>query len=336
MTIANDDVLALAQLDEASFYALDDELAADRLWTLADLDFRGIVLSAPPLVSIDERDRLPVALLRQLDARRRWDAHPEHNVALVAIDLDTGEPFVGPALRPDKPRRRERESSRRGDAPQGHAAAGLLGNFDVVDVRRIAALPWRARRLAITCLYWDQPSNTVVTTLVGGGSASATEAAAEKETETETETEPSRPAPVVLRPASSTEDLGLGRPGTSLRVVSRGAAAGPSIGGCVRLTAPPTMFVARQPDAACSKPPVVRATLLVAQHDSPAPCAFELQIPLASSPDAGAEVRASFALEIQALELLPGEYMLYLAAGEHVSGPQPIAVEGPSASTEPG
>ena len=345
---------AMGQLSDGVFAARDDASVEPWEEDALSLGFNGLLLAVPKQVDLDASKPLN-ALVLSADRIARQRALPwRANAIIVATDLDSGRVFAAEAFVVD-PDKSPPDEKRANAAPRplpplppplsakdmarpgggGPRSAGTAW----VDVLQRLALPPATRRLALHMLHFDQASNAALTTLLrSGGAAPAgiTAAAAQQLVE---RIRGAGTAPHGLpKFYKVAETPALNRAGAAFTLARPAAVAGEAplpLHGALRLPATAQTLV--QPAPAGSLPPpkpgpvaaVLRGMVLVVAANQNQPWQIPLDIPVWSDQalKPGDLVDAAFSIDLATvLPKAAGVYQVYLAAGQHLIGPQALTL----------
>lgn len=321
---------ALLTLDDDALLAFDDEQAVSLGLRALRLDFLGIRIQGPARLDIDAHEELPILLLSRTTALRNWQVEPRRNMVLVGVDRGTG--IVRTAWAFPTHKRINVESiprSMRGNTPGPEASQDLSAKARILKGREALDLPWVASELSFTVICYDWVSNTARTALVSRYE------------------EPLAPHPEE-EARSLVEELGdrlewfrrgadspaLAGQGAVLKVPSSASAEAPEflVRGTLRIPVPAGCIVASGGAEEGLPEVVLRVTLLLVKRDELSPGQVELELPVFTGRKVapGDEVEGFFALDLYALgareQLLDGDTLLYLIAGDHVVGPYAVEV----------
>ncbi|NMO13590.1 hypothetical protein HPC49_01245 [Pyxidicoccus fallax] len=160
-------VRSLLSADDPVLFDFDEEAVLRVMRGLRPLGFRGIAIAAPAKVGLD-RGKLPVIVIGSRTALRDWE-FPLEEATLAAVHLETGHALVGAAFAPPAGKVFDPPPPGRPPAPEGTHATAVRTRVDPIDARAVLTLPWRRGTWALTLLWGDQSSNTVVVELDGDG-----------------------------------------------------------------------------------------------------------------------------------------------------------------------
>ncbi|WP_146662206.1 hypothetical protein [Enhygromyxa salina] len=296
---------------------------------LLDDEASVLVIGAPKLASFQQRETLPLVVLRvgQQDAMARL---PFRRTALVvAVELTTNTTYANLAVIEDivEP-----------PVYDGPPLEGMSGEAWLIDLRKQLELPWARGDLLVSVIMRDTMTHRVRVGLRKGGYEDP--AVAEYLAQADGE-----PKPAQIWPAPLAKDDGRGLPtyrehadspaipaqaGISLavpRVVPRSQHMRAVVRGSFRL---PSLARHRAP-ADADHTVTVPITLVLTGSDIAAPFVFPLVVPSydAVKPDGGSEVTGYFSVDLQQLgnlDAIDQTYFIYAFSGEVVTGPAPMAL----------
>lgn len=143
----------------------DDDFWADPLvdsdrWVSERLDAKalGVTIAAPQYVPIDTRDSLPMVGVVVRTLREELQIELELQTLAVAIDLDTNDFRIGPAIATGK-------TPAPSDVPEYDPGDGFVGQTIEGDLRQALQLPWKPARYLIGVILRERISNVLTTTL---------------------------------------------------------------------------------------------------------------------------------------------------------------------------
>jgi hypothetical protein len=142
---------------EESFGSLENQLL--------DLEFEGLAISAPRLVSADQEPSLPVVMATRKSLSRAYEVMQMDNCFFVSADLNTGEVVLAQAF-PDLEQPLPGPVGPRPPLPPD-IVEGATARLYLLDAYPRLGLPWRPRRMALTVVSYDWVSNTVEVELTG-------------------------------------------------------------------------------------------------------------------------------------------------------------------------
>ncbi|HWR51288.1 MAG TPA: hypothetical protein VN428_09285 [Bryobacteraceae bacterium] len=263
-----------------------------------------LAAGAPRTIDTARRSTLPVLVATRLSGQRRWEVEYNHNAWFVVSDLITGRVT---AARPFVPGKRELNAkpSMRGTPPNAINAATLVNAVRTVDVRSFAPVEWQRGRVAVTVVYFDTSSNTVVVELMGA--------------EREKRALPTAPSSFLL-PIAAPDPRAAG---VCLSVPEKAGAGPVHVRGSVEVIAE---HAAVFPGAG-GEGHILSAALLLLKRDEPEPVYIGLAAPVSKH---GESFRGSFEFDLRKAvdgADLAGAYQAWLVAGDRVVGPRPITVE---------
>jgi len=274
---------------------------------------------APTRIDWAQRKTFPLLLAEVRSNQREWEVHSGQNRLLMVSNLTNGHVEV---LAPIERARRMAvpAPSRSGQPPDA-----LNATLSSIVVRELDLLKWFPHdrmmgRLAVTALDHELVSNTVVVDAPSPVAAP--------------------PVAVPWDPARRVEARAVppaaGVAGVALTVPSKVSPIAPTLAhGTLRLKRA-HLTTAKQP-ADAKQPLLVAASLLFLQLDKAAPVLLHVTIP-ATAIAATDEIEAGFELDLRhALDPGPavsgrpasGDWLLYLVAGDTVTGPHPIHIDRP-------
>lgn len=309
--------------------------------------YEGIAIGAPRIVDLDARKRLPVLWSTRETNLRAWKVIGARNSTVVIADLATGRVSAHNAFfGPKKEDYRQMPRSGAGREADVVAPTGATAQFELLDLREVANLPWQPGRLAVTVLSYDRRSNTVETELTRAGTSPApsashglsrTEALAvmESHKRQSAATFPS----FVFGPAQGTPELRVQGIAANLTGQRSGMTQRWFLDGAARLPLEPGSVVAPHTpndsiggESKLSTPAAIMPiSILIVELDTPVPKQIDIRIPVFSSTllKTGDEVSVAFRVDIGSAmrsPLQPGTYQIYVVGQQYVAGPHSITV----------
>lgn len=276
-----------------------------------------VAIGAPHQIDFAYDAELPVLLALRYTGQREWEAHYQQNIWLVAVELDSGDARIGRLFNPGK-RELQAEPSLSGAPPDSIDAEAVYTDVQRIDLRRAVAHDWRPARFAVTAIFYDWPSNTVLVEPRGGGKDEGADEA--------------------------TRQLQFGRPSSFLTAIDFSAA--PALVDGIAFTLQSDMGRSATVTLALDLPSgqqalvmdreqqalLLKTTLLLLRLDDNAPMQIELLMPinLLNAKNGGSRLRGAVQFDLRAAatgQTLAGAYQVYLLAGDRVIGPQPIILK---------
>jgi hypothetical protein len=310
---------ALLALDAAARRALHAQLSSTLAVQLpppgsppagADAVLPVLALAGPSQVPADRAGGVPLLVAAQYSGRRDWEVNWSSNLVLVAVNLTTGQVITGHGKHID--RTKPAPPSQSDPAPAAAEAAARIVALEQRDLTALTGDLQRPARYALTALYHDWQSNTVLVDVAGAAGFKA---------------EAPRPLDFSRTRVAGVEAI---KPQTAIGVMV--SAPGEAAAGAV-----PVRVAAKIPIAAAglqllqSGPgqPVMPVTALLLQRDRTEALQIELAVPATvSGTDAASRVAlALFEFNLRAAAdepLPPGQYLLSVAVGGMLSSPRPI------------
>jgi hypothetical protein len=312
---------------------------------LLDAGQEAFVIGAPRVVSLKDRESLPVVVERTatLDHMARLPFRP--HAVLTAVDLKTNTVYAYMAIVKNV------KEPKRYDGPP---LEGMGGEAFVINARQQLNLPWTPGRLLLGLVMRDQVSNRVRVDLRKGGYADPAVAEYLEAREKDIEPPPVSPAAAISPLDMKGRDLAKQPP---LPCYSRwsgspGIPAAPGIALAVDRVVPITANTAcvlrgsfrlpvqdrdkvkhaqAQTQEVFDRPTaVVGITLLLTGSDSAVPVLVAIKVPSYDPVEAEtAEVTGFFTLDLANLGNLTGmeqTYFIYALSGETMAGPFPMAL----------
>ncbi len=261
------------------------------------------VLCAPRAIRWPDRAAFPLLLAERRSNLREWAVHSQQNRLALISNLSSGAVDVVSLL--DHGRRMPRlPPSGSGDAPDSFQASLASVGVQQRDLLKWVAADRLIGRLAVTMLDYDLTSNAAMVDVSG-------------------ETPPAAPAAVAgagvtvqaEEPQASLEE------GVTLDVVA--AAEGPpTLRATVSLTADRVATVAGDDE----QRPILAAALVLVELDDPSPVKVDLAVDGRLNQG---QIEAAFSLSLSselAQRLARSDnWLAYLAAGDALSAPRPLA-----------
>jgi hypothetical protein len=322
-------------------YALRDDSAVAALPAEAALsDFQGLLLGAPRRVDLARNPEFAALLLAGRTPSRSARVPWHLNAVLVAVDIDRGAVFAGPAFPIDASKSPEPPEPAPAPAPAPSVVMPAVPGIPPppegsdagtawLDVQRLLRLPRQNSRLALRALYFDQFSNAAVVERVVDSTPLAQLPAAD-----------ARALVARLRAAGqSTHKLPAYRRHESTPTLSAAGAAftigrsGSSVPlhAALRIELFAPMIVRQDAASRADKDlplpaAVVRATVLVVRKDHNNPYLFPIEIPVWAEHELvpGKLIDAAFSVDLATLlpaAVLKSAAQVYVLAGRHLGGP---------------
>ncbi len=160
----NKEAMDLLGLKGKAYYNIDEKGLSELESDLLDIDFFGIVISAPHDIEINKRDDLPLLVGIRYSGERSWDYPVSENCFLVATNLEDGSEYVAKLLY-DKNGKTAVEEEEKGEKPPGLALASAV--VAKINVREIIEIPWVKSEWGFSVMYHDWESNKVNVLLEG-------------------------------------------------------------------------------------------------------------------------------------------------------------------------
>ena len=320
----------LRALDDDALFSFDDELAAGLERQVLRMELQGIRIRAPEHLDVRTQTQLPVLLLSKCTGLRDWQVNPRRNAVLVGVDGGTGTVRAGWAFPTHKRINTERmqRSLEQADEPGPEDAASVMVSAQLLTGREALDLPWTAGEHSLTLIRYDWRSNTVRVRLVDRIEAQAAGYPAENARKLVSNEVPARFQRDEHTPSVEGTGAALSAPS---RAEAR--ASGFVVRGVMRLLIPAGCIVAHdEMDGARLPGAVLRGAILLIKRDELSPVQVEVEIPIFTRGKVmpGDEVEGCFTLDLYALglreQLLRGDTLLYLVAGDHVSAPSSVEV----------
>lgn len=306
--------------------ALEDELL--------DAERSALVLGAPALVPLQQRESLPLLVLRvdKQDAMARLPLR--RSAVVVAVELTTNTTYANMAVVEDIV-----------EPPPytGPALEGMSGEAQIIDLREQLDLPWQRGELLVSLLMRDTMTHRVRVALRKGGYEDP--AVAEYLDQADAQPSPATIWPAALASASGPDD-GRGLPSyrahpdspaipeelgitlTAPRVIPRSASISCVVRGSFRLRPlARELAPAGEPHTA-----IIPISLVVTGSDIAAPFVFALRVPSYDPlPGEGSdpELTGHFSVDLQSLanlNVIDQTYFIYAFSGELATGPLPMAL----------
>ena len=160
-------IARILNLTENEFFKADRSVLAPRESWLLDMDFSGVALNAPRQVMTGLHDKLPVIMATRFSGERDWEVRLVDNCTLVGTNLQNGSVRFANALISEKELRTRggRQRVPKGPKPPGLAVAAA--QLTELDARSQLHIKWDTGTWALSVIYYDWPSNTVVAELKG-------------------------------------------------------------------------------------------------------------------------------------------------------------------------
>ncbi len=269
-----------------------------------------VALGAPRQLDFARHSELPVLIALRYTGQREWEAHYKQNIWLLVTDLESGATHIGYLFRADK-RERTPQPSRSGTPPDPINARGVRTSLQRIDLRRAIARDWQPGRFAVTVIFYDWKSNTVVVELQGVGNVA-------------------KPLPIG-QPSSflTTIDSSLAPAMADGAAFALQSGAGRSSTATLAVDLPrdnQLLLIDRE-----KRTPLLKTTLLLLQLDDRWPLLIDVLTPvnLLKSPGGESRLQGAVQLDLRTAteRTLTGAYQVYLLAGDRVIGPQSIFLE---------
>lgn len=313
----------LLTLPDQDYFAFDEQraLAAQlrlaALFSASDLPPTAtpevpqfVALGAPRQIDLDRHAEWPLLMALHYTGQREWEVRHQQNVWLLAVELNSGAARLGRLFNPGK-RELTPEPSRSGNPPDAIDAGAVYASVQRLDLRRAMAGDWQPGRFAVTVIFYDLKSNTVVIELQGEG--------------------------------NSAKPLPIGQPSPFLTAID--AALTPAIADGAALTRPSGVGRSTLVNLTFDLPrdhqlllidrekrsPLLKASLLLLRLDDPWPTQMDFLAPihLLKPASGAARLQGAVQLDLRAAagRALSGAYQAYLLAGDRVIGPWPLLLE---------
>lgn len=269
--------------------------------TIKKTGYRGILIDIPRVISVNNRNTIPVVGWYVRTIREESKRSLEGQTVVAVVNLQTGGFVAAPALHTGK------HGAPPVLSPDEDSSEGIRLEMFETDLRRVFDLPWEPGRYAVFVILQDFISNVATTELTGGAA-----------------TAPSRPdRPASVRPslgdASDLPDYHRRQdsPAVPLHAgIILSAEPQVRIGaqfivrGSFRLPLLPQERVTRgEAVGAPGARAVLSISLLATGTDDPGPFEFRLSVPSYSAD--GDEATGHFAVDLSALKGAPVEPMTY-------------------------
>lgn len=294
----------LLTVPEERLFAPDADFS-DLAWAARKVDVEGVWLKAPAEIDVAQRDSLPLLVFQKLSGARLEQVAPINNFTVVVTPLDGGPVYSGPLF--EKTRHVKKPASEREDDDE--VKPKWSTSVRRVDLRALLKLPWALGRYIVRVIALDRVSNPVIVKLKG-----------QPQEEPAPLQSPREPPDYRCTPQTPPQ---VGQ-GVALAVPTENPAGEPHLmlRGRVKMT-----LVPRPPGAAAT----LSASLLFARLDVPNPKRLDLQVPVSpEGPSTPGELgQGCFALDLKTAfpsPLAPGDYRIYLFAGEHLTGPHRLVI----------
>lgn len=263
-----------------------------------------IAINAPKIVDLGQRDDFPILLATHETGLHRWQVKDNLNLRVVIQDLDSGrvqserlQTTPGKRMMAPKP-------SGSGTKPDAINAGSTTTSISRYFLRKLLDIDWRPSRLAVTVVFYDRVSNTVLIELKG-------------DKDKPIATKPLEPSKF-LKTALSEEGLR----NTALSIPAQSTHNIP-VRGKIKAT---IGSVATRRSTAQTGSKVLMASLLMVKIDDDHPLQIDLVVPavVQETPGSAQSVAATFSFDVSAIltgQISPGTYQTYLIAGAQTIGP---------------
>ena len=317
---------------EERYYSLEAGERARLEMQLAGATEAGSWITAPGALSVERNHSLPLMLLTRIDAMREWEASEEANgilIASVLSDVPLGPCFAFPS---NKRWSAGDWGSRHGRPPDADTRTVFTSRIRTLDARALCKIPWKAGRVALTYISYDQRSNTVITQLTGPAQPMERLPAA-RVAAFQRRSFPVDPAvdqfPSYVHTARHPEVIG---DGIALRLPARIAETAL---GTIRIRLPAHTILERGLETDPDRPAaLIPAEIVILKLDNPHRGVIQLTVPVfakaGTSTQDGDVAEAYFSIDLYPHiqpSLAPGEYLAYLIVQEYIDGPVKIVVE---------
>jgi hypothetical protein len=315
MNDASQKAAELLNIPDERFYTITfaetDELAK-RLSPFADAintdleSFEPIfAIGAPKIFEAGDRATIPILLADRYSGLRAWEVQPISNTAWIVVDLTTGVVrTVGLPIGPIAPigfdfKMAALPPSRTPPPPSSAGARAVTYNIALKSLPPVFGHDWPSERYAATMVYYDWLSNTVVL-------------------ERKPKPQPQPPAPATPTPyVGIFTDSAQVRGGIQLSVSA--AEQGPAL--LRAIISLPRQQVVLLTSARDERQSLLPLSLLFMKLDSTNPVQLDLMLPVTINNET-VSTQFSFDFRNPSADLtLQGEYQVYAATGEIVSGP---------------
>jgi hypothetical protein len=320
---------SVLRLSAAEYFGEDIDFS-EREAQLLDRPFEGLAINVPKVVDLTGQGKLPVAMAICETTLRQWEVYRGKNLVLVAISMDSGRVYVGPALPPPKKEPATEPFSRQPPKPEETPPYTRSAEIMMLQARDRLDLPWKPGRFALAVVNYDWISNVVEVELRGRGEPE------------KGKLQEIRPAPAALKGSLPCYDILPATPKVSRegvefvvameadkpdslpvygafavkvreRYIDRSGTVHQGIGG------------KRLPVGG-----VVPVTLLVFGLDCKVSLRFDWGVPVyGSAPAEGGLLKGSFAIDAlhgSGVRLVPGKYMAYIVCDSRIFGPKGFKV----------
>lgn len=295
--------------------------------------FQGLLIDAPRIVRVDQRDSAPVAGYFVRSLRNDLTIDQEEQMLVASIDLETNVLSVGLALKSGKIR------APGPPAPTSDPGEGTTANLFKTELRRALNLPWQPGRYRVAVLLREFLSNPVTIEFTGSDASGLRTRSVRGQAET--------PPKIYPEPAAGQAGLSLPdyrrrdtspavptQPGIEFNVKSEVSVAPGAIcplHGSFRLPVIKTGDSAGNSGASKDRRPsaIVAITIVVTGDDAVGPWVIRLKVPTYDpiKPGARTMVTGFFNLDLFRVTEFPRRPMTcYLTAfgGEFISGPKTV------------
>ena len=130
--------------------------------------FEGLAINAPGVVDL-AKGRLPVVMAICETTRRQWEVYLDKNLVMVAVSMDSGEVYAGPALAPPEKEPEAERFSRQPPEPKEKPPYTRSAKIVMLQARDRLDMPWKPGRYALALVNYDRVSNVVEAELKGPG-----------------------------------------------------------------------------------------------------------------------------------------------------------------------
>jgi hypothetical protein len=282
-----------------------------------------VVIGAPRIVKLDQRDDLPVLIAVRTTGLRDWQVEKEQNARIVLVDLESGVIKTQRLFGTHK-RMRTPEPSMSGPRPDELNAATVGTSLNRhIGLRRQLGIKWRPGRYAVNVIIYDWVSNTVVVELQG-------------EESRQQQLQPRASSEFLSSTIANDETPILKQLGAALSVPAKVGRSNPiELHGAVRMPFAPAAVVPRRvespPTNTSMESPLLLASVMLIKLDAEDPVQIDLAIPATVSGEFGQEqtIQAFFSLDVRTAlpgYTLSGKYQTYLVVGDRVAGPYLMTV----------
>lgn len=346
----------LSELGDDVYFRRDPKVATTIPLLALESGFKGLALGAPKVVQLDTHNVLPTLLVESKSEVRSDQVPLSKNAIAVAANIESGSIVLGTAF-PGDPSKSPEDQPNSSSPRSGKVEAPTAEEVDDpdkegdgdeagaawLDFRELLDLPWRPAQLALRVIAFDEVSNPVFVTLGRDATMGV-------------EFFPSDVAGEIVRRNKGAVDRGQGLPqftrshetprldsiGIALTLGKVRTRAGEPVPvhSALRMELSFQSIVKHSKDSGAKKvdaqstlpAAVVKAALLVTIRNMNRPARIDVDIPIWSDKriQAGDVVDCAFSLDLATalpMELVPGNYCVYLLAGPYLSGPHKLEVE---------